>query len=178
MIGNRKQMVVDKKFQYSISLKSVVFPLFSMLIISAVLIYFALDNNIKIEEINSNQAEIIDTFLALPQLMSPQNKITLDANRKFKINLGKSREIQRNNTIVIYFLIIMTIVQTIIIFTLSIFRTHRISGPLYVMMKYLREMKEGKKPVIRPLRKNDEFKEFYDEFCNAIETMYEHKHSR
>lgn len=173
MIRNRKQVVIDKKFQYSISLKAVIIPLISMFIISTVLIYFSLKNNSNIEEININQAEIIDTFLALPQLMSPQNSMTQNANSKFKVNLGKSREIQRNNTFVIYFLIIMTIAQTIMIFTLSIFLTHKISGPVFVMMKYLREIKEGKKPAMRPLRKNDEFKEFYNEFCSTVDIIFE-----
>jgi hypothetical protein len=168
MHNKRKKHIIDKKFQYKIALKSVIFPLISILVISSVLIFFASENNRKIEEINSNQAAIIDTFLSLPQLADPQNTLTLEANKKFQMNLGKSREIQKNSRKMIYFLIIMTIVQTAIIFILAIVLSHKISGPIYIMRRYLNDLKAGKKISPRPIRKGDEFKEFYEEFCDTI----------
>ncbi len=171
MSNKRKQVVVDRKFQYKVAIKAMLLPLVSMLLISSVLIYFAARNNSTMSAINRNQAEIIDTFLSVPQLMDPQNPITENANVKFRDNLGMSHQMQRNNRIVFYFLIIMTVAQSIAIFTIALFLTQKISGPMFVMMSHLRSLKEGKKPAIRPLRKNDEFKEFYAEFCDMIETL-------
>jgi len=173
MAKQRKQMVIDKKFQYSVAIKAVILPLVTILLISGVLIYYAYDNDRKINEINSNQAAIIDTFLSIPQLVDPQNQFTRDANQRFQINLGKSREIQQNIRIVLYFLIIMTVVQTVIIFSLSISLTHRISGPIYVMSKYLKDLREGKDLCLRPLRKGDQFQNFYNEFCDTINHLLE-----
>ncbi len=171
MRNKRKQYVIDKRFQYKIAIKAAIFPLISVIIISTVLIYFASDNNQMIEEINSNQAAIIDTFLSLPQLADPKNALTMEANKKFQINLGKSREIQKNSRTMIYFLIIMTIIQTITIFTLALFLSHKISGPIFIMRRYLKDLKDGKKIYLRPLRKGDEFKEFYEEFCDTIKNL-------
>ena len=168
MSKKRKQLVIDKKFQLSVAIKAVVLPLITVLLISGVLLYYAFDNDKKINDINANQAAIIDTFLSIPQLVDPQNPLTIDANQRFQANLGTSRDIQQNIRIVLYFLIIMTVVQTIVIFSLSISLTHRISGPMYVMSKYLKELREGKNVCMRPLRKGDEFQDFYNEFCSTI----------
>ncbi|HPA72955.1 MAG TPA: hypothetical protein PKY31_11840 [Spirochaetota bacterium] len=179
MAKQRKQMVIDKKFQYSVAIKAVILPLLTILLISGVLLYFAWDNDRKIKDINTNQAAIVDTFLSIPQLVDPQNQYTRDANERFQANLGKSREIQRNIRIVLYFLIIMTVVQTIIIFGLSISLTHKIAGPLYVMSQYLNNLRDGKECRFRPLRKGDEFQGFYTDFCDTLKNlqcqMREHK---
>ena len=175
MAKQRKKLVIDKRFQYSVAIKAVILPLLTILLISGVLLYFAIDNDKKIKEINNNQTAIIDTFLSIPQLVDPQNSYTKEANQRFQENLGKSREIQRNIRFVLYFLVIMTVLQTIIIFSLSISLTHRISGPIYVMTQYLKDIRKGKTLRIRPLRKGDQFQDFYKEFCDTINHLLEQK---
>jgi len=49
--------------------------------------------------------------------------------------------------------------------------THRLCGPLYVVEGYLRELAAGRFPKHRPLRKKDEFKDFYDEFWRAVDAI-------
>ena len=49
--------------------------------------------------------------------------------------------------------------------------THRISGPIFVMQRYLAELAAGRFPSARPLRKKDEFKEFFGEFWRAIDAL-------
>jgi len=49
--------------------------------------------------------------------------------------------------------------------------THRICGPLYVMEGFLKHLKEGRYPKQRPLRKRDEFKEFYENFWDTVNTL-------
>jgi hypothetical protein len=48
--------------------------------------------------------------------------------------------------------------------------THRICGPLHVMAGWLEDLAAGRAPQLRPLRKNDEFKEFYQTLCQAVES--------
>lgn len=48
--------------------------------------------------------------------------------------------------------------------------THRICGPLRVMAGWLEELAVGKTPELRPLRKNDEFKDFYQILCRVVES--------
>lgn len=169
MKGQRKKVLIDRQFQYGIAIKSALFPLLSMLIISAVLFFLAFSNNRNIDTINRNQAEIIDTFLSVPQLLSPQNPVTENANLRFRENLGKSYRIMQNNRIMIAFIITMTVVQTVILFIFAVRLTHKISGPIYVMTQHLRMIKNGETPYWRPLRNNDQFKDFYREMREAFE---------
>ena len=46
--------------------------------------------------------------------------------------------------------------------------THRISGPLMVMRNYMADLANGRLPTMRPLRKKDEFKEFYAAFSRVV----------
>ena len=53
----------------------------------------------------------------------------------------------------------------------SILVTHRISGPIFVMQRYLTELAAGRFPTARPLRKKDEFKEFFGELWRTIDAL-------
>src|SRR5690606_10858206 len=49
--------------------------------------------------------------------------------------------------------------------------THRISGPLYIVARYLDVMAEGQYPDVRPLRKRDELQELFASFAEAVNSM-------
>ncbi len=49
--------------------------------------------------------------------------------------------------------------------------THRMCGPLFVMEGYLREVISGRIPSVRPLRRKDEFKEFFATFESALNSL-------
>ena len=49
--------------------------------------------------------------------------------------------------------------------------THRVAGPIYVFSHYMRVLGEGKFPKLRPLRKGDELKGFYDVFDQAVSDL-------
>jgi hypothetical protein len=49
--------------------------------------------------------------------------------------------------------------------------THRIAGPVYVMSHYVSVIAKGRYPLMRPLRKRDELKGFFDRFQEAIELL-------
>ena len=53
----------------------------------------------------------------------------------------------------------------------SLFITHRFCGPLSVMGHWLTELTNGRWPTRRPLRKKDEFKDLYDLFWHAIDSL-------
>ncbi len=53
----------------------------------------------------------------------------------------------------------------------SIIVTHRMVGPLYVMSRFMLELKEGRLPKMRALRQKDEFKEFYEVFVGAVDNL-------
>ncbi|MFL5320470.1 MAG: signal protein [Myxococcaceae bacterium] len=49
--------------------------------------------------------------------------------------------------------------------------THRVAGPVYVMTQYVTALAQGRFPPIRPLRRNDELKNFFERFQSALETL-------
>jgi hypothetical protein len=53
----------------------------------------------------------------------------------------------------------------------SIIVTHRISGPVFVMKRVLADLATGRFPRKRPLRKKDEFKDFYEVLWQAVDAM-------
>ena len=185
MALTRKKYVLDKKFQLRISARAVVLPLVTTLAIFGALIYFAADtnrlirdNSASIDAIIDTQQGMFDTFLAIPALQDPENPSVKKCEASFKNNLkltneinGNHEAIRKNNRIVLYILIVMTIAQTVIIFSQFIFLSHKITGPLHVMRNYLAEIRKGNRPEFRSLRKNDELKEFYDEFCETVEHL-------
>lgn len=61
----------------------------------------------------------------------------------------------------------------VVLFVLSIFVTHRMAGPIFVMRRYLRELAGGGLPRIRALRKGDEFSDLLDDFIMTIDALEE-----
>jgi hypothetical protein len=53
----------------------------------------------------------------------------------------------------------------------SVVITHRFCGPIFVIGKCLEEIIDRRWPERRTLRKRDEFKEFYELFWRAVETL-------
>lgn len=49
--------------------------------------------------------------------------------------------------------------------------THRVAGPVHLLSHYLGVLASGRYPTMRPLRKNDELKAFFDSFRKAVEGM-------
>ncbi|MCU0821780.1 MAG: hypothetical protein MUC95_04810 [Spirochaetes bacterium] len=54
-------------------------------------------------------------------------------------------------------IIAISIIQCIVLFYIVIKKTHEISGPIYVMSKYMDEIFNGNYPKTRPLRKGDNY---------------------
>lgn len=53
----------------------------------------------------------------------------------------------------------------------SIFFTHRISGPIFIIGRWLDNLADGRVPKIRALRKKDEFKQLHASFDRALDTI-------
>jgi membrane-associated HD superfamily phosphohydrolase len=167
----RKHYILDKKLQVKISIKAVVLSLITVFILGFVLMFFAVKNSNYIDTIVKTQDQMMEMFLTTPALINSNNPVVQSGESTFKNNIGMLVEIKRNSEIVLYFIVIMIIIQSIIIFTIFIFITHKITGPIYVMTRYLREIRDGKTPTARPLRQKDELKAFHDELTNTIEYL-------
>jgi signal transduction histidine kinase len=51
--------------------------------------------------------------------------------------------------------------------------THRVAGPVYVMGLYIATLAAGRYPRMRPLRKKDELRGFFDRLSEAVDRIRE-----
>jgi methyl-accepting chemotaxis protein len=58
----------------------------------------------------------------------------------------------------------------------SLVFTQRICGTMFVLQRYFGEIVQGRLPIVRPLRKTDEFKELVAGFGEAVETLKQDRH--
>lgn len=77
--------------------------------------------------------------------------------------------------------VLLTIVGSFVIFlvlltVLSIFITHRMAGPIYVMRRHVKTLARGSIPQIRALRRGDEFGDFYETLVRAVAAIEHRTH--
>ncbi len=178
----RTHYVVNKKLQMSISTKAIILPLITTVIISAILLVFTVvtndmitKSNKSINSITEDQGIIVQMFMSSPALQASNNPTIIKGEATYRKNIGQlkkiasdSSQITRFSYIVLCIVITLTVVQILAIFALFMYYTHKITGPIQVITGYLHDIREGRDPDIRPLRKDDLLQEFYNEFRETI----------
>jgi uncharacterized membrane protein (DUF106 family) len=198
-MSKRKQYLIDKEYQLktTFSIIGIVAVIVAILIViigtSIVINNRTMDennininaNNEKIKNINEIQDNIVH-FLS-SRSVTTEDKIykraIRDVAKNHVANMKKMKEIMTSNDAIMnsnagimklnnYLLvaiIILIIAGTAILYVQLIRRTHRVSGPIYVMTMYMKSVLEGKFPDnMRELRDTDELKNFYNMFRDMI----------
>ncbi|HNR89023.1 MAG TPA: hypothetical protein PKM65_11845 [Spirochaetota bacterium] len=88
-----------------------------------------------------------------------------------KNNITTVQNILRFNNILLIAIIVIVVVQGIVLYYLGIRISHKFTGPIMVISDFLRDFIEGKKATLRPLRKDDELREFYYLFARAVKMV-------
>ena len=173
----RKQYIVDKKLQLRTTFSIVRFVVvITGIIIIAVGVNIA-NNNDRMANILEIQDNIIH-FLTAKTMMDedPAYRTAIrDIAQNHAENMNTMKTMIRFNYILLILIIVVVVLETIALFIILIMRTHRISGPIFVMSRYLKEIIEGKDPEFRPLRQKDELKKFYDLLQQAVKALKERK---
>lgn len=81
--------------------------------------------------------------------------------------------VQSQDSILLWLVMAIAVVMAVALGLFGILITHRIAGPIFVFSHYMNVLGQGRYPMLRPLRKNDELKSFYDVFHQAVATMRE-----
>ena len=182
-MNQRKQKLIDKTFQLhtTYSLMGIFFIIIGIIIITIGINYY--NDNKKIEKIIEKQnsivnaqTEIINSTLQIMSIKSDNNselrakiREKSDANSlSMNKNINVLKELTRRNSLIFLIIIIFFIATGFILYPVLIRKTHKISGPVYLMSGYMKDVMNGNYPDIRPLRKKDELKEFYSLFSRFI----------
>jgi hypothetical protein len=171
----RKQYIIDKKFQIRTTFLVIAIV---TLITSLILIAFTANvvyNNTRIENIYEIEDNIVH-FLTTPSVIK-DDKAYKQAQREISVkhsnNMHALESIMQYNRKLLIIMVAIIIIQGLALYMILIKKTHQVSGPIYVISRYMNEIIEGKLPDIRPLRKSDELKDFYDLFGKMIKTLKE-----
>jgi len=183
----KRQIFVDKKFQIGLAAS---LSVISAAIISVMVILFsmtAIENNKKLNSLKEsqqvltkNQNEMLKTLISFSK-MKDKNRITFSVKKINKDIETNQKNMEKNNALIIeigdsYYksmkiLIGCIILQSLVVFVLLIKRTHRISGPIFLLNRYIHEIKTGILPEVRPLRGKDDFKELFKNFKEMVEYL-------
>jgi hypothetical protein len=96
---------------------------------------------------------------------------TLEAYRDVVPSMWIKQALSQGETTMLWLVAGVTVMMAIALALFGIFLTHRVAGPVFVMSSYMSVLAKGRFPKMRPLRKNDELKDFFDRFQGAVEMM-------
>ncbi len=172
-MSKRKQYVIDKKFQFKTTFTIIgVVAIITAFIIGAIatsVVY----NNTKIRniyEIEDNIVHFLTSRTVAGEDRAFERAID-DVTMNHTKNMKTLNTIIRFNNILLIILLVIIITEGIVLYVLLIRKTHKIAGPIYVMSNYMKQIIDGEKPRFRPLRKNDEMKEFYKLLQDTIDKL-------
>ncbi len=188
----KRKYVIDRQFQFKKSFAVVGFMSIVLMFVMISVGVFISINNDKIEANNLmvvKNTEETKEILELQQIIfinlssiPPDATEEIDLLRAEEMNKDYNRSIKKLNQIMATnqrivelnsdiltmngwlagVLPVTFFVGIVILHFFMIRQTHRISGPIFVMTRYINELLDGKAPEMKDLRKKDDFKDFYD----------------
>ncbi|MBP7735583.1 MAG: hypothetical protein KA369_06375 [Spirochaetes bacterium] len=183
----RKRYIIDKSFQLRttfsiIGLVSIITAvILGVITISVVYNNNSLrENNTKITNIYEIENSIFVSLSSLPEAVKDARlkEALLQNGRNHDRNMETLNRIITDNTGIITYnrillasILVIVIIESIALYLLLIRKTHHISGPIYVMSSFMKDIIEGRDPKLRPLREKDELKEFYDLFQDMVKAV-------
>lgn len=81
------------------------------------------------------------------------------------------QQIAEQNATLVWLMVGITVLMGMALALFGLLVTHRVAGPVYVMSHYISVLARGRYPMMRPLRKSDELKDFFERFQVAIEAL-------
>jgi len=173
-MGKRKKLIIDKRFQLKTAFAVIGVVTAASLVLLSAISASVVYNNEKI----SNIYQIEDSIFQQMQVVNI-NSAADDGYQDtlarltglHENNLNTINRIASNNRMLLVALVLCVLVQGLVLYMLVIRMTHRISGPVYVMSNYFRDIIDGKLPDPRPLRQKDELKDFYELFKELVYSL-------
>ncbi len=174
-MSKRKQYILDKKFQLKTAFSIIGLTSLIVTIIIALIAFNIASNSQKLSNIVVIQKNVVEALLTYSQTnRSREERIAINnISKDHYKNINNIEDIININTKFLIAIIIISVIQCLALYFIIIKKTHKISGPIYVMSKYMNDIINGNYPTVRPLRKDDELKEIYSLFTKMIDTLKE-----
>lgn len=78
---------------------------------------------------------------------------------------------RRESTTIVTVVVAFVALEIVALGFWGVLVTHRIAGPIFIISRYVRQIKEGGYPDLRPLRDGDEMKAFFDGFAAMVDSL-------
>jgi hypothetical protein len=78
---------------------------------------------------------------------------------------------RRESTTIVTVVVAFVVLEIVALGFWGILVTHRIAGPIFIISRYVRILKDGSYPDMRPLRDGDEMKSFFDLFAAMVDNF-------
>ncbi len=175
-MAKRTKYLIDKGFQLRTAFSIIGVVAAVSLIILSTIAASVVFNNEKINNIYQIEDNIFQGMQTANVNGQPDEDYRSTVAMLTKIhdnNLNNINKLAEYNRYLLIALILCVIFQGFILFVMIIRITHRISGPIYVMSNYIKEILNGEMPDPRPLRDKDELKRFYNLFVDLVDSIKE-----
>jgi signal transduction histidine kinase len=173
-MSKRKKYIIDKSFQLKAAFSIIgIVSLIALIILSAIAVSVVY-NNEKINNVYTIEDSIFQMMQAanINENVDDGYKSTIDnLTNLHNNNYTTILKIAKYNRYLLGILVITIIIQGFVLFFMIIKITHRISGPIYVISNYFKDVIAGKIPKTRPLRDKDELKEFYKLSIDLVDSL-------
>ena len=180
----RKSSLINRSFQLKTTFRIIGIIIIAFIFIIALTGIIATNNNRTVASAISDLNRSIETEKKIVEHLIETSRDAWSRNgdgRDEKIidshletlalmhnNVVLLRKTIDQNLLLVSAMIATGILLGVFLYLYLIRLTHRISGPLYVLTRHMQDILENREPNIRELRKNDEFKEFYEQFIAFI----------
>lgn len=178
-MAKRKKYLIDKGFQLRTAFSIIGVVAAVSLIILSTIAASVVYNNEKINniyQIEDNIFQGMQTANINGQPDSDYKSTVAMLTKLHENNLQNINKLAEYNRYLLVALIVCVIFQGFILFVMIIRITHRISGPIYVMSNYIKDIINGEMPDPRPLRDKDELKKFYNLFVDLVDSIKDKRH--
>jgi len=199
-VNNRKQVILHKnQLKTTVTVMGVIF--ISIAIIIGVVVIGIIHNHSQLKDVlkqNARSIHRIDNIASLQDDMmedmlifseSIKNNRQKMAIKEFamdhyrsittirknihdtKRNSNNVKDIIVYNRILLGIIIAIVLIQGIVLYGMGTRLSHKYTGPLMVISQFLNDYIKNREPELRPLRENDELREFYSLFEKAVEKV-------
>ena len=162
----RKQYIIDKGIQLRTTFTAIGFTFLCVTLFIVLMGVYINETNKRIRNIIITEDQIFQVLTTVTDAGSEeQTAMNVEMARQHQTNMETVTKMVNSNIWIIWGIIAAVFLSGIIFFFILIIQTHRIAGPIYVMTYYMKEFLDGRKHEhLRPLRKHDQLKDFYQVF--------------
>ncbi len=180
--GKRRTYLIHPKFQLRWTATITLVGVLSAAVFAA-LLWLSIDrqNNLLGQAIESHDKlrdQSQETLVLLMNMEDRTHKERQEYEKRFyqlASQFDESKEakqgvIEKNKSLR-YYIIAFVLLIGICLFVWGIFLTHRVAGPLYVILNLAERLEKDGRIQPRKLRKRDEFQDVYSAVCESLEKV-------